>query len=151
MTAVVVNGQPPIRLTLVQVPGVGPPGAGAGSTALNDLTDVTSLVPAVGHVIRWSGAAWVNVAGTTYFDAAGAAATAQTAAASDATTKANAAQAAATAAAATDATTKANAAQAAAIAATIASSDIDTAVVLTQAAYDALSPPNARTLYVVIG
>lgn len=46
---------------------------------------------------------------------------AQTAAASDATTKANAAQAAAIAAAATDATTKANAAQAAAIAA--ASSD----------------------------
>jgi trimeric autotransporter adhesin len=48
------------------------------------------------------------------FDVSGAAAAAQSAAASDATSKANAAQAAAISAAATDATTKANAAQAAA-------------------------------------
>lgn len=51
------------------------------------------------------------------FDTSGAAASAQSAAATDATTKANAAQAASISAAATDATTKANGAQAAAISA----------------------------------
>jgi len=81
------------------------------------------------------------------FDASGSAAAAQSAAASDATTKANAAQAAAISAAASDATTKANAAQSAAASdattkANAAQSAATTAAT-TAAASDATTKANA--------
>ena len=81
-----------------------------------------------------------NARGDARYDAIGAAAAAQAAAistaSSDATTKANAAQAAAIAAAASDATTKANAAQAAAIAASQpVDSDLTAIAALTTTAY----------------
>jgi hypothetical protein len=76
--------------------------------------------------------------------------TASTAAAADATTKANAAQAAAITAAATDATTKANAAQSAAIAAaaidTLTKSNAAQAAAITAAATDATTKANAAQL-----
>jgi hypothetical protein len=82
-----------------------------------------------------------------YYDATGAAASAQSAAisaaASDATTKANAAQAAAISAASSDATTKANAAQAAAISA--ASSDATTKANAAQAAAISAASSDATT------
>ena len=86
-------------------------------------------------------------ANTGAFDPAGSAAAAQSAAATDATTKANAAQAAAISAAATDATTKANAAQAAAIssAATDATTKANAAqaAAISTAATDATTKANA--------
>lgn len=78
---------------------------------------VATRLTAVDAAVTAGNAASVATAAT---DATTKANAAQAAAATDATTKANAAQAAAVAAAATDATTKANAAQAAAIAAAIA-------------------------------
>jgi hypothetical protein len=36
-------------------------------------------------------------------------------------------------------------------AALVTSADIDSVVVITQLAYDDLAPPNARTLYVIVG
>lgn len=51
---------------------------GASATTLDDLTDVVIVTPANGHLIRYNNGSgkWENVLGTTYFDAAGAAATA---------------------------------------------------------------------------
>jgi hypothetical protein len=54
--------------------------AGGGSaTNLDALTDVVITSPTTGHLMRYNGSTWVNVAGATYFDAAGAASTAQAA------------------------------------------------------------------------
>jgi hypothetical protein len=78
--------------------------------AANNLSDVQN--PATSRSNLGLGTAATQASSA--FDAAGLAAAAQSAAATDATTKANAAQAAATSTAATDATTKANAAAAAA-------------------------------------
>lgn len=50
-----------------------------GATTLDELTDVVITTPATGHIIRHNGTNWVNALGTTYFDAAGAAAAAQAA------------------------------------------------------------------------
>lgn len=50
-----------------------------GATSLDGLTDVAVSAPAAGHVIRYNGTTFVNVLGTTHFDAAGAAAAAQSA------------------------------------------------------------------------
>lgn len=53
----------------------------SGATNLDGLTDVTLTGPTTGHILRHDGAGqFVNVLGTTYFDAAGAAASAQAAA-----------------------------------------------------------------------
>ena len=50
--------------------------SGGGSASnLDDLTDVAVTSPATGHVLRHNGTTWVNVLGTTHFDAAGAAST----------------------------------------------------------------------------
>ena len=54
--------------------------AAGGSFDLNALTDVTVSSPTTGHLLRHNGTTWVNALGTTYFDAAGAAASAQAAA-----------------------------------------------------------------------
>lgn len=54
--------------------------AASGATTLDSLTDVTITTAATGHLIRYDGAGWVNVLGTTYFEVAGAAASAQAAA-----------------------------------------------------------------------
>lgn len=51
-----------------------------GATSLDGLTDVTVSSPAAGHIVRHNGTEFVNVLGTTHFDAAGAAAAAQAAA-----------------------------------------------------------------------
>lgn len=52
----------------------------SGATVLDELTDVTLTAPDTGHILRHNGAGqWVNVVGTTHFDAAGAAAAAQAA------------------------------------------------------------------------
>ncbi len=79
----------------------------------------------------------------TDFDASGAAASAQSAAATDATTKANAAQSAAISAAATDATTKANNAKTAAQ--TAAATDATTKANAAQAAATAAASADATT------
>ena len=51
-----------------------------GATNLDQLTDVTNSAPAAGHILRHNGAGqYVNVLGSTYFEAAGAAAAAQAA------------------------------------------------------------------------
>lgn len=50
-----------------------------GSIDLDDLTDVVLTGPTTAHLLRHNGTNWVNVLGTTYFDAAGAAAAAQSA------------------------------------------------------------------------
>ena len=84
----------------------------------------------------------VYVTANTY-DAYGSASAAQSAAASDATTKANAAQSAATSAAASDATTKANAAQSAAI--TAAATDATTKANAAQSAAEATAAADATT------
>lgn len=54
--------------------------AGGGASALDDLTDVIITTPATGHIVRHNGTNWVNALGTTYFEVAGAAASAQAAA-----------------------------------------------------------------------
>lgn len=55
--------------------------ASGSATNLDALTDVTLTAPAAGHIIRNNGSGqWVNVLGTTYFEVAGAAAAAQSAA-----------------------------------------------------------------------
>ena len=77
------------------------------------------------------------------FDASGSAAAAQSAAASDATTKANAAQAAAISAAASDATTKANAAQSAAASDATTKANAAQSAATTAAASDATTKANA--------
>ena len=79
--------------------------AGAAEDAANDYTDEVIVNLNFGDIITNN---------AVDFDAAGSAAAAQSAAASDATAKANAAQSAAEATAAADATSKANAAQSAA-------------------------------------
>lgn len=52
-----------------------------GAESLDTLTDATITTPAAGHVLRYNGDAttpqWVNVLGTSYFEVAGAAATAK--------------------------------------------------------------------------
>src|SRR4051812_14012490 len=48
-----------------------------GARALDDLTDVVVTPPAVGHVLRHNGTNFVNTLGTTWYEVAGAAATAQ--------------------------------------------------------------------------
>jgi hypothetical protein len=48
-----------------------------GARALDDLTDVVVTTPAVGHVLRHNGTNFVNTLGTTWYEVAGAAATAQ--------------------------------------------------------------------------
>lgn len=51
-----------------------------GATNLDQLTDVTNSAPVAGHILRHNGAGqYVNVLGSTYFEAAGAAAAAQAA------------------------------------------------------------------------
>ena len=85
--------------------------AGAAEDAANDYTDEVIVNLNFGDIITNN---------AVDFDAAGSAAAAQSAAASDATAKANAAQSAAEATAAADATSKANAAQSAAEATTAA-------------------------------
>lgn len=53
---------------------------GGGATTLDGLTDVTIVTPATGHILRNNGSGqFVNVLGTTFFDAAGTAASAQSA------------------------------------------------------------------------
>jgi hypothetical protein len=54
--------------------------AGGGSTNLDGLTDVAITTPATGHIIRHNGTQFVNILGTTVFEVAGAAASAQAAA-----------------------------------------------------------------------
>lgn len=54
-------------------------GGGGGATDLDGLSDVAITTPASGHLLRHNGSTWVNALGTTYFDAAGAAAAAQSA------------------------------------------------------------------------
>lgn len=53
--------------------------ASGGPIALDDLTDVVLTAPDAGHIARHNGTNWVNVLGTTHFDAAGSAAAAQAA------------------------------------------------------------------------
>ena len=55
-------------------------GGGGGATTLDDLTDVTITSAASGDILRHNGTAWVDAVGTTHFEVAGAAATAQAAA-----------------------------------------------------------------------
>lgn len=50
-----------------------------GATNLDGLSDVVVTTPAIGHVLRHDGISFVNVTGTTYFEASGAAAAAQSA------------------------------------------------------------------------
>jgi hypothetical protein len=54
--------------------------AAGGAGALDDLSDVIITTPATGHIIRHNGTNFVNVLGTTHFEVAGAAASAQAAA-----------------------------------------------------------------------
>lgn len=54
--------------------------AGGSATNLDALTDVVITSAAVGHVLRHNGTTWVNGLGTTWFEVAGAAASAQAAA-----------------------------------------------------------------------
>lgn len=54
--------------------------AGGSATTLDDLTDVVISSAAVGHVLRHNGTTFVNALGTTFFEVAGAAASAQAAA-----------------------------------------------------------------------
>lgn len=51
--------------------------AGGGASSLDALTDVVITTPATGHILRHDGTNFVNALGTTYFEVAGAAATAQ--------------------------------------------------------------------------
>lgn len=53
--------------------------ASGSATALSALTDVTLASPATGHILRHNGSRWVNVLGSSEFDANGAAAAAQAA------------------------------------------------------------------------
>lgn len=53
--------------------------ATGGSVYLDDLVDVVNTSPTTGHIIRHNGSNFVNVLGTTHFDAAGAASSAQSA------------------------------------------------------------------------
>jgi hypothetical protein len=54
--------------------------SGGGSAAtLDELSDVAITSPSTGHVLRHNGTSWVNVVGTSHFEAAGAAAAAQAA------------------------------------------------------------------------
>lgn len=50
-----------------------------GATNLDGLSDVVITTAGTGQILRHDGTNWVNVTGTTYFDAAGAAASAQSA------------------------------------------------------------------------
>lgn len=52
---------------------------GGGATTLDQLTDVVIAGVASGHILRHNGTNFVNVAGTTHYDAAGSAAAAQAA------------------------------------------------------------------------
>jgi hypothetical protein len=52
----------------------------SGATDLDGLSDVTLTGPTTGHVLRHNGTVFVNVLGSTFFETAGAAATAQAAA-----------------------------------------------------------------------
>lgn len=52
-------------------------GGGGGATDLEGLSDVDLTSPVVGHVLRHDGTQFINVLGTTHFDSAGAASTAQ--------------------------------------------------------------------------
>lgn len=54
--------------------------AGGSATNLDALTDVVITSAAVGHVLRHNGTNWVNVLATTWYEVAGAAASAQAAA-----------------------------------------------------------------------
>lgn len=54
-------------------------GVSGGALDLDGLTDVILTGPTTGHLLRHNGTDWVNVLGTTFFDAAGAAAAAQSA------------------------------------------------------------------------
>ena len=54
--------------------------ASGSATNLDALTDVTLTSPATGHILRHNGTEWVNTLGTTHFEVAGAAASAQAAA-----------------------------------------------------------------------
>ena len=54
--------------------------SGVGTTPLNDLTDVVITAAAAGDILRHNGTDWVDAVGTTHFEVAGAAATAQAAA-----------------------------------------------------------------------
>lgn len=51
-----------------------------GASSLDGLSDVVITTPATGHILRQNGTNFVNVLGTTYFEVAGAAASAQAAA-----------------------------------------------------------------------
>lgn len=53
---------------------------GGGASELDDLTDVVISSPATGHIVRHNGTNFVNVLGTTHYEVAGAAASAQAAA-----------------------------------------------------------------------
>ncbi len=53
--------------------------AGGVATNLDSLTDVTITTPATGHILRHNGTTWVNALGSTFYEAAGAAAAAQSA------------------------------------------------------------------------
>lgn len=53
--------------------------SGGGSTNLDGLSDVAVTTPTTGHLLRHNGTQFVNVLGTTFYDAAGSAAAAQSA------------------------------------------------------------------------
>lgn len=57
-----------------------PSGGGGGASVLDDLTDVVITAAASGDILRHNGTNWVDVVGTTFYEVAGAAATAQAAA-----------------------------------------------------------------------
>jgi hypothetical protein len=66
------------EIVVVITGATGPPGS--GNSGLDDLTDVTITAAASGDILRHNGTAWVDAVGTDHFDAAGAAASAQSAA-----------------------------------------------------------------------
>lgn len=57
---------------LAEVPSRYQPLGSGGASALDDLTDVTITAAASGDILRHNGTAWVDAAGSTYFEAAGA-------------------------------------------------------------------------------
>lgn len=59
------------RLIIRTTGSTGPSGE-AGTTALDDLTDVTITAAASGDILRHNGTAWVDTPGTTHFEVAGA-------------------------------------------------------------------------------
>ncbi len=63
------------EIVVVITGATGPAGSGGGSTALDDLTDVTITAAASGDILRHNGTAWVDTPGTTHFEAAGGIAT----------------------------------------------------------------------------